>query len=85
MLYSHKELKNKYKDNYTIQKLVKESKLFKIEKGLYSDKENVNYLEIITKKYPSAIFTMESAFYYWIVNSCLYKLNVDKAMMFMIA
>ena len=64
MLYFHKELKEIYKDNYTIQKLVDKEKLFKISKGIYSDKKSVNYLEIINKKYPNAIFTMDSAFFY---------------------
>ena len=44
--------------------LIEEGKIFKIEKGIYSDKKDVNYLEIISKKYPNAIFTMDSAFYY---------------------
>ena len=64
MIYSHKELKEIYKDDYTIKKLVKEGFLFKIEKGIYSDQPSINYLEVINKKYPNAIFTMDSAFYY---------------------
>lgn len=64
MLYTHKELLNKYKSNYQIEKAVKEQTIFKIEKGIYSDKKNVHYLEIITKKYPKAIITGESAYYY---------------------
>ena len=64
MIFLYKELIKKYKSNYKINKLIEEGKIFKIEKGVYSDKENVNYLEIISKKYPNAIFTMDSAFYY---------------------
>ena len=41
-----------------------DKKIFKIEKGIYSDNNNVNYLEVLTKKYPNAIFTLDSAFYY---------------------
>lgn len=33
MLYTHKELLNKYKSNYQIEKAVKQQKIFKIEKG----------------------------------------------------
>lgn len=65
MILLYKDLIKKYKSDYEIKKLLKEGKIFKIEKGIYSDKENVNYLEIINKKYPNAIFTMESAFYYY--------------------
>lgn len=64
MVLLYKDLINVYKSDYEIKKLIKENKIFKIEKGIYSDQENVNYLEILTKKYPNAIFTMDSAFYY---------------------
>lgn len=64
MLFSHKELKEKFKDNYAIQKLVEEKALFKVCRGIYSDARNVKYLEVISKKYPNAIFTMDSAFFY---------------------
>lgn len=64
MLYTHKELLNKYKSNYQIEKAVKENKIFKIEKGIYANKKNVHYLEVLVKKYPKAIITGESAYYY---------------------
>lgn len=64
MVLLYKELIKQYKSDYEIKKLIKEEKLFKIEKGVYSKQKNVKYLEIITKKYPNAIFTMDSAFYY---------------------
>lgn len=64
MLYTHKELLNKYKSNYQIEKAVKENKIFKIEKGIYSNKKSVHYLEVLVKKYPKAIITGESAYYY---------------------
>lgn len=62
MLY--KELIKQHKNNYEIKKLIKTGKIIKIEKGIYSDNNNVNYLEVLTKKYPNAIFTLDSAFYY---------------------
>lgn len=64
MLYTHKELLNTYKSNYQIEKAVKEQKIFKIEKGIYADRKNVHYLEVIVKKYPQAIITGQSAYYY---------------------
>lgn len=64
MLYTHKELLEKYKSNYQIEKAIQENKIFKIEKGIYSDKENVHYLEVIKKRYPEAILTGETAYYY---------------------
>ena len=64
MLYFYKDLKNKYKSGSEVKKIIDESKLYKIESGIYSDNKNVNYLEVINFKYPNAIFTMDSAFYY---------------------
>lgn len=65
MLYFHKELKEKLKSDYQIQKAVTNKEYYKIENGLYSDVEFVNPLEIIVKKYPNAILTSDSAYYYY--------------------
>ena len=65
MLYFHKELKEKLKSDYQIQKAVSNKEYFKIANGLYSDMEFVNPLEIICKKYPEAVFTSDSAYYYY--------------------
>ena len=54
MLYFHKELKEKLKSDYQIQKAVLNKEYYKIENGLYSDIELVSPLEIICKKYPDA-------------------------------
>lgn len=64
MLYFHKELKEKLKSDYQIQKAVEEKKYFKVEDGLYSDKPNINYIEIIAKKYPNYVIYGDSAYYY---------------------
>ena len=64
MILLYKDLIQQYKSDYGIKKHIKEGTLFKVEKGIYSDNNNVNYLEVLTKKYPNAIFTMDSAFYY---------------------
>lgn len=64
MIYSYEEVKNTYKSTYQIRKALANGKIFKIEKGIYSDEEIANPLEIIVKKYPNAIFTMDSAFYF---------------------
>ena len=65
MLYFRNELnKDKY-STYQLNKAIKNKELFKIDNGLYSDVEFVNPLEIIFKKYPGAIFTSDSAYYYY--------------------
>lgn len=65
MIYYRRELNNDKYSTYQLIKLLDDKKLFKIGNGLYSDKKYVNPLEIICKKYPNAVFTMDSAFYYY--------------------
>ena len=64
MIYSYESVISKYKNNYQLDKALKDKKIFKIESGIYSNQEIVNYLLIINKKYPNAVFTSDSAFYY---------------------
>lgn len=64
MLYFHRELKEKLKSDYQIQKAVEEKKYYKVDDGLYSDKPNANYIEIIAKKYPNFVIYGDSAYYY---------------------
>ncbi len=64
MVYTYNELKEKYGSDYQIQKAVKDGRLFKIESGIYSDKQNNHYLDIFVKKYPNAIISGDSAYYY---------------------
>lgn len=64
MLYTHNEVKEKYKSTYQIRKALKSKEIYKIEKGIYSDKPNVHYLSVIMKKYPYGVVTSKSAYYY---------------------
>ncbi len=65
MLYSYQECLEKYGTDYKIKKSVQDGELYIKEKGIYSDKEYVSELEIISKKYPNGIITLNSAFYYY--------------------
>ena len=65
MLLSYRECLEKYGTDYRIKKCVQEGELYVKEKGIYSDKRYVPELEIISKKYPNAIITLNSAFYYY--------------------
>ena len=64
MIYTYKDCIEKWSSNYQIKKQISAGNLFQIEKGLYSDTPDVSTLAIIAAKYPKAIFTMDSAFYY---------------------
>lgn len=65
MLYYYRELIEKGLNKYQIEKKVNNKELFKISKGIYSDEEYPSDLSIIVKKYPMAIMTLNSAFYYY--------------------
>ena len=65
MVYTYKETRQKYKDDYNIRKALKNGQLYRVEKGIYSDNKYANPLIIYSKKYPNAVITMDSAFYYY--------------------
>ena len=65
MLYTYDEIIKKYGTRYNIQKAVKANELYKLEHGIYSDKKIVDPLLLYSKKYPYAVITMDSAFYYY--------------------
>ena len=58
MIYKYSELLKKriYTSDVDIKKAITNSKLFKIDFGLYSDKKINSKLEIISKKYENYIF-----------------------------
>lgn len=57
------ECLEEYGSDYYINKLVDEGKLFRIDKGIFSEEEHVPELALLSYKYPKAIITMETAFY----------------------
>ncbi len=73
MLYNHSEIKKLYKSDYQIKKAISDGKLYKLDKGVYSDKNIINPLIIYSKKYPSAIATMDTAFYYYDLTDVIPK------------
>lgn len=64
MVYTYSDCLERFGSKYFINKLVLEGKLFKQEKGIYSDERYVPELQVISMKYPKAVFTLNSAFYY---------------------
>ena len=65
MLLTYQECIEKYGSDYKIKKSINEGELFVKEKGIYSDTKYVPELEIISKKFPNGIITLNSAFYYY--------------------
>ena len=54
-----------YGSDYFIKQKVKEGLLFEVVKGVYSEKEYVPEIAALAYKYPKAVLTMKSAFYYY--------------------
>lgn len=65
MLYKYADLKRKGYAHKDIERLVDQRIMFKIEKGVYSNRRNVTELSTFMIKHPKVIFTLESAFYYY--------------------
>lgn len=57
------ECLKEYGSDYAINRMVAEGKLFRIDKGIFSEQEHVPELALLSYKYPKAIITMETAFY----------------------
>lgn len=65
MIYYYRELIEKYKTRHYINEALKKKDIYKLERGIYSNEKIVDPLIIYSKKYPKAIITMDSAFYYY--------------------
>ena len=65
MILTHKQSIERFGSNYKLSKAIAEGTLHKIEKGVYSDKKKASDIAIVAAKFPNAIFTMNSAFYYY--------------------
>lgn len=65
MLLNYSEALERYNSEYGLQKAISKKDVFKIEKGIYSDKAN-NYTlyELLLKKYPHSVLVKDSAFHY---------------------
>ena len=57
------ECLKEYGSDYFINQMVAKGKLFRVDKGIFSEKEHVPELALLSYKYPNAIITMETAFY----------------------
>ena len=63
MILTYTECIKKYGNDYQLKKAVGEEMLYRVESGLYSTERLWAEIEVIMKKYPSAILTGEYAFY----------------------
>ena len=64
MILTYKECIEEYGSDYLLKKELVAGNIFQQEKGIYSLKKSCSELGIISAKYPRAVFTGRSAFYY---------------------
>lgn len=58
------ECLKEYGSDYLIQQKVESGELFRVGKALYSDEKSVPEVAVLAHKYPKAVLTMYSAFYF---------------------
>ena len=81
MVYTYKECKQKYKTDYEIRKQLESGLLIRVQRGIYTDEVNESDLAIMSKQYPNAVLTLNSAFYYHNLTDTIpqhYYLMTDK-------
>lgn len=64
MILTYQQCIEIYGSDYNIRKMIKNGKLYQQEKGVYSDKKSCSMLDVIAAKYPQAVFSGRSAYYY---------------------
>ena len=62
-MYNQAECIEKFGSKYNINKLMEEGKLYRVDRGVYSEKQFVPELAVLSFKYPKAVVTMRNAFY----------------------
>ena len=65
MLYNYREAIEIYGTDYKLKKAIAGRKLYRIERGIYSDKkDNFTKYELVLKKYPATFLVKNSALYH---------------------
>ena len=64
MLLTYNECIDKFGSDYQLKKEIARGNIFMKEKGIYSTTKNISDIEVIMSKYPKAVFTYRSAYYY---------------------
>lgn len=65
MVLAYNEAVTQYGSLYKVKQAVQKGELFKLSPGLYSIKSSVSEMDLLMARYKGAIFTMDSAFYFW--------------------
>ena len=65
MVMSYSKCCEKYGGRYRTECLIRNGELHKVALGLYSDKPSWSDVEVVLARYPNAVLTLQSAYYYY--------------------
>ena len=65
MLIDFKTCKARFGSPYQIEKAVREGRIFKMAAGIYSEDGTESEIEVLQMKYPRAIVSFDSAYFYY--------------------
>lgn len=65
MIMKYSECCEKYGGRHQIERLISKGELYKVALGLYSDKPRWADVEVMLARYPAAVLTLQSAYYYY--------------------
>ena len=65
MVMNFSDCCEKYGGRYRTDKLIRMGELHKVAPGLYSDKAEWSDIEVMLARYPRAVVTLQSAYYYY--------------------
>ncbi len=65
MLLNFNECKMRFGSAYQIEKALRDGRLFKMEKGVYSESGNESEIEVLQAKYPNTVVSFDSAYFYY--------------------
>jgi len=64
VVLTYKQCIEKFNSDYGIKRAIRTGEIYQIERGIYSNQKHVSTLAILSTKYPDAIVTLDTAFYY---------------------
>ena len=65
MLLNYNECKIRFGSAYQIEKALRDGRLFKMDKGVYSESGDESEIEVLQAKYPNTVVSFDSAYFYY--------------------
>ena len=65
MLVNYNECKIRFGSAYQIEKALRDGRLFKMDKGVYSESGDESEIEVLQAKYPNTVISFDSAYFYY--------------------